>query len=115
MTDAGAGPLAVARRWIKALDERDQVAAAALVSEDCRIDNPAGGDDFVGPAGVRELVRMAPPTLRRTTRGERVDGNTVIVEALTRVPGIFASFTTWTIVTDGERITRVSFSRRPAN
>ena len=71
-----------------------------------------GGDDFIGPAGVRELVRMAPPTLRRTTRGERVDGNTVTVEALTRVPGIFASFTTWTIETDGERITRVAFSRR---
>jgi hypothetical protein len=107
--------LSLARRWFKALDDRDTGAAEALVSGDCRITNPAGSEDLVGPSGVRELLRMAPPTLRRTVREERVDGNTAIVSGLTRVPGVFANFTTWTIETDGERITRVSFAWRPAN
>ncbi len=115
MNEPAAGPLALTRRWFKALDDRDIGAAAQLVSEECRITNPTGGDDFVGPEGVRELLRMAPPTLRRTTRGERVEGNQVTISGLTRVPGVFANFTTWTIETDGERITRVSFAWRPAN
>ncbi len=115
MADVTTGPLHLARRWFVALDQRDGNAAAALVRDDCHITNPTGGDEFVGPAGVRELMRLAPPTLRRTTRGERVAGNTVIVQGLTRVPGLFANFTTWTIETDGDRITRVSFSWRPAN
>ncbi len=115
MAEAGSGPLDLARRWFSALDARDANAAAALVSDDCRITNPTGGDDFIGPAGVRELLRMAPPTLRRTTRGERLEGSTVVVQGLTRVPGLFANFTTWTIETDDDRITRVSFAWRPAN
>src|SRR5919201_4163960 len=105
-------PLALARRWFKALDERDSAAAAVLVSDDCRITNPAGTEDLVGPAGVRELLRMAPPTLRRSVREERVDGDTAIVSGLTRVPGLFANFTTWTIATDGARITRIGITWR---
>jgi hypothetical protein len=64
---------------------------------------------------VRELVRMAPPTVRRSVREERVDGDTAIVTGLTRVPGVFANFTTWRIETDGRRITRVTFAWRSAN
>jgi limonene-1,2-epoxide hydrolase len=109
------GPLQLARRWFAALDQRDADGAAELVSEDCRITNPTGAEDFVGPAGARELLRMAPPTLRRSLRGERLEGNAVIVEGLTRVPGLFANFTTWTIETDGQRITRIAFAWRPAN
>ena len=107
--------LALARRWFKALDDRDPAGAAALVSEDFRITNPTGAEELVGPAGVRDLLRMAPPTLRRSVREERVEGDTVVVTGLTRVPGLFANFTTWTIETDGGRITRIGFVWRPAN
>lgn len=112
---AESAPLKLARRWMKAIDERDPNAAADLVSDDCRITNPTGGDDFVGPSGVRELLRMAPPTLKRTTRTERVQGTTVHVEGLARIPGLMANFTTWRFETDGEHITRVTFALRPAN
>lgn len=115
MSDEKDGALVLARRWFRALDDRDVEAAAALVSDDCHITNPTGGDDFVGPAGVRELLRMAPPTLRRSLRDESVEGMTVTVRGLTRVPGVFANFTTWTIETDGDRITRVTFAWKPAN
>ena len=116
MADATSGPaLELARRWFKALDERNAGAAAVLVSEDCRITNPTGGDDLVGPAGVRQLLHMAPPTLTRSVREEAVDGSTVIVRGLTRVPGAFANYTTWTFQTDGERITHLTFAWRPAN
>lgn len=115
MADAAASAaLDLARRWFRALDERNLGAVAALVSDDCRITNPTGGDDLVGPAGVRQLLQMAPPTLT-SVREEQVDGTTVIVRGLTRVPGAFANYTTWTFHTDGERITRLSFSWRPAN
>jgi ketosteroid isomerase-like protein len=115
MAEDVAPALALARRWFKALDARDPTAAAALVSDDCRITNPAGNDDLVGPAGVRELLRMAPPTLRRSVRDERVEGDTAIITGLTRIPGVLANFTTWTIETDGRRITRVAFAWRAAN
>ena len=42
-------------------------------------------------------------------------GNTVILRGLTRSPGHFANFTTWTFETDGDRIVHVSFAWRPAN
>lgn len=115
MDEPVAPALSLARRWFKALDERDPAGAAALVTDACRITNPTGNDDLVGPDGVRELLRMAPPTLRRSVREERVEGDTAVVTGLTRVPGLFANFTTWTIETDGERITRIGFSWRPAN
>src|SRR5207248_9489939 len=60
MAEPVAPALVLARRWFKALDERDGARAAALVSDDCRITNPTGSEDLVGPAGVRELLRMAP-------------------------------------------------------
>jgi limonene-1,2-epoxide hydrolase len=107
--------LILARRWFKALDDRDPATAAGLVTEECRITNPAGTEDLVGPAGVRELLRMAPPTLRRSVREERVEGDRAIITGLTRVPGVFANFTTWTFETDGQRITRIGFVWRPAN
>ena len=46
---------------------------------------------------------------------EEVLGNTVILRGLTRSPGHFANFTTWTFETDGDRIVHVSFAWRPAN
>ena len=108
-------PLELARKWLAAVDARDANGAAALVSEDCRITNPGGGDDLIGPAGMRELIRNAPQNIRRSLREERVEGTTVIVTSLTRIPGIFASFATFTLETEGDRIKRVAFALRPAN
>lgn len=112
---APSDPIELAHRWFKALEERDAAAAAELVSEECRIMNPAGGDDLVGPAGARQLVQMAPPQLKRIVREERVEGNTAVLKGLARLPGIFANYTTWTLQTDGERITGVSFEWKAAN
>lgn len=103
------------RKWFAALAAGDAAAAASLVSDECRIANPAGGDDLVGPGGVRQLAQMAPRTLRRSIREERVEGTTVIVKGLTRLPGVFANYTTWRFETDGRRITRLTFAWRPAN
>lgn len=103
------------RKWFKALADRDANAVADLVSEDCRIENPAGSEDLVGPAGARQLMQMAPASLRRTIREEMVEGTTVVVRGLSRVPGVFANYTTWTFETDGERITRLTFEWRAAN
>lgn len=103
------------RKWFAALSARDAKGAARLVADDCRIQNPGGGDDLIGPAGARQLAQLAPPTLRRSIREERVDGTTVIVKGLTRLPGVFANYTTWTFETDGSRITRLTFAWRAAN
>jgi hypothetical protein len=113
--EEGSAALDLVRRWFKALDEHDASEAASLVSEDCRITNPAGAEDLVGPAGARQLVQMAPPQLRRIVREESLEGDTVTVRGLVVVPGAFTNYTTWTIETDGERITRVSFAWKPAN
>ena len=103
------------RKWFAALAARDVAAASSLVADDCRIQNPGGGDDLVGPAGVRQLVQLAPHALRRSIREERVEGTTVIVKGLARIPGVFANYTTWTFETDGQRITRLTFAWRAAN
>ncbi len=103
------------RRWFAALAAGDVSTATSLVADDCHIQNPGGGDDLVGTTGVRQLMQLAPSTLKRTIREERVEGTTVIVKGLTRLPGVFANFTTWTFETDGERIRRLSFAWRAAN
>src|SRR3989442_8482133 len=93
--------LSLARRWFKALDDRDPWTAAALVSDDCRITNPTGNEDLVGPAGVRELLRIAPPTLRRAGWAGRVEGDTPNVTGLTPGAGGLPNLTNLTIRTDG--------------
>ncbi len=108
-------PLELAHDWFKALEERNPSAAAELVSEDCHITNPAGGDDLVGPAGARQLVQMSPPQLKRVVREEHVEDDAAVLEGLARLPGAFANYTTWRVETDGERITGVSFTWKPAN
>jgi hypothetical protein len=51
----------------------------------------------------------------RVVREESVMGTTVILRGLTRSPGHFANYTTWTFETDGALITHVTFAWRPAN
>ena len=67
-----------------------------------------------GRDGARRLVRIAPAFIRRI-REQQIDGTTVILRGLTRAPGHFANYTTWTFETDGQLITHVTFAWRPAN
>jgi len=53
---------------------------------------------------------VRPPRSRREGRGER--RHSAWTDAL---PGHFANYTTWTFETDGDLITHVTFTWRPAN
>lgn len=107
-------PLEAARTFLSALEEKDPERAASVCAETVVIELPGGENELRGKDGARQLMRMAPPFVR-TVREEEVVGDTVVLKGLTRAPGQFANYTTWTFETDGELITRVSFSWRPAN
>ena len=107
-------PLDAARAFMTALEKRDAERAAAVVADDVVIELPGGETELRGKDGARQLMRMAPPFVR-TVREEDVHGDTVVLKGLTRAPGQFANYTTWTFETDGEHITRVTFAWKPAN
>jgi len=107
-------PLVAAKAFMDALENKDPEKAAAVAADDIVIELPGGDNELHGKEGARQLMRMAPPFVRRI-REETVEGNTVILKGLTRAPGMFANYTTWTFETDGEHITRVTFQWKPAN
>jgi ketosteroid isomerase-like protein len=107
-------PLEAAMTFMRALETRDAERAASVCAEDVTIVLPGGETELEGRDGARRLVRMAPPFVR-LIREEQVDGDTVILRGLTRAPGLFANYTTWTFVTDGSLITHVSFAWKAAN
>lgn len=107
-------PLEAARTFMAALEASDADKAAAVCAEDVTIVLPGSDTELEGRDGARRLIRMAP-AFRRLIREEIVEGNTVILKGLTRAPGVFTNFTTWTFQTDGERITHLSFIWKPAN
>ena len=107
-------PLEAAKTFMDALEARDPERAAAVCSENVQIELPGGDPQLEGRDGARRLVRIAPPFIRRI-REQQIDGTTVILRGLTRAPGHFANYTTWTFETDGQLITHVSFAWRPAN
>jgi len=92
----------------------DPLSAAKTCADDIAIELPGADNQLEGKEGARRLIRMAPPFIR-LIREEQVDGNTVVLRGLTRSPGHFANYTTWTFETNGNLITHVSFSWRPAN
>ena len=97
-----------------ALEASDAERAAELCAPDVTIRLPGGNNELEGRDGARRLIRMAP-AFRRLIREEVVEGNTVILKGLTRAPGLFTNFTTWTFETDGERITHLTFLWKPGN
>lgn len=97
-----------------ALQDSDAERAAAVCAEDVTIVLPGGETELEGREGARRLIRMAPPFVR-LIREEQVEGDTVILRGLTRAPGLFANYSTWTFETDGSLITHVAFEWRPAN
>jgi len=107
-------PLESARAFMTALEKRDPERAASVVADGVVIELPGGDTQLHGKDGARQLMRMAPPFVR-TIRDEDVLGDTVVLKGLTRAPGQFANYTTWTFETDGEHITRVTFAWKPAN
>lgn len=107
-------PSEAARAFMTALEKRDPEKAASVVADDVVIELPGGDTQLHGKDGARQLMRMAPPFVR-IIREEDVLGDTVVLKGLTRAPGQFANYTTWTFETDGDRITRVTFAWRPAN
>jgi limonene-1,2-epoxide hydrolase len=107
-------PLEAAKTFMSALEESDAEKAASVCADDVTIVLPGGETELQGKDAAKRLIRVAPPFIRRV-REEHVEGNTVILRGLTRSPGHFANFTTWTFETDGDKIIHVSFSWRPAN
>jgi limonene-1,2-epoxide hydrolase len=107
-------PLTAAKTFMAALEANDAERAAAVCADDVGILLPGGENELEGKEGAKQLIRMAPPFVR-IIREEEVDGNTVILRGLTRSPGRFANYTTWTFETDGSLIKHVTFSWRPAN
>jgi hypothetical protein len=97
-----------------ALEANDAEKAAAVCAEDIAIELPGGDRQLEGREGAKQLIRMAPPFVR-VVREESVLGTTVILRGLTRSPGHFANYTTWTFETDGDLITHVTFAWKPAN
>lgn len=97
-----------------ALEARDPDRAASVCAENVHIELPGGDSDLEGREGARRLVRMAPNFVRRISDHE-TRGTTVILRGLTRAPGHFANYSTWTFETDGALITHVTFAWKPAN
>ena len=109
-----ADPLSAAKTFMAALEANDADKAVAVCADDIAIELPGADNQLEGKEGARRLIRMAPPFIR-LIREEQVDGNTVVLRGLTRSPGHFANYTTWTFETNGNLITHVSFAWRPAN
>lgn len=107
-------PLELARAFMRAVEDRDADAAAALCAEDVEVLLPGAEQPLRGQDGVREIIRRGPAFLH-SLRGEEEKGTTAHLRTLTRAPGVFANYTTWNVETDGERITRLTFDLRPAN
>ncbi len=107
-------PLEAARAFMVALEANDAEQAASVCAENVVIVLPGGENQLEGRDGARRLVRMAPPFVR-LVREEQVEGTVVTLRGLTRAPGHFANYTTWTFETNGELITHVTFAWRPAN
>ncbi len=107
-------PLEAAKAFMAALGAKDAEKAAAVCADDVVIELPGGDNELRGKDGARQLMRLAPPFVR-IVREEQVKGNTVVLKGLTRAPGQFANYTTWTFETKDGLITHVTFSWRPAN
>lgn len=107
-------PLEAAKTFMAALAARDAERAAAVCADSVVIELPGSDNELKGKDGARQLMRMAPP-FQRVVRDEKVMGKTVVLTGLTRAPGQFANYTTWTFETEDDLITRVIFAWRPAN
>jgi ketosteroid isomerase-like protein len=107
-------PLEAAKTFMAALEAGDPDKAGSVCADNVTLVLPGGETELQGKDAAKRLIRMAPPFIR-LVRDEEVHGSSVILRGLTRSPGHFANFTTWTFETDGDRIVHISFAWRPAN
>ena len=106
--------LEVARAFVNAVVEREANAAAELCTDMVEVLLPGADVPLRGKEGVRQMIRMAPEFLQSMRDEEERDGE-VRITTLTRAPGLFANYTTWLFVMDGDKIDRLSFELRGAN
>jgi len=104
----------VARAFVNAVVEREANAAAELCTEKVEVLLPGADVPLRGKDGVRQMIRMAPEFLQSMRDEEERDGE-VRITTLTRAPGVFANYTTWLFVMNGDKIDRLSFELRGAN
>ena len=106
--------LAIARSFIDAVQAKNDRAAAELCSNEIEVLLPGAGTPLKGKDGVRQMIDLAPK-LEQSARGEVQRGDEVRISTLTRAPGVFANYTTWVFVFEGNKIRRLSFELRAAN
>ena len=106
--------LEVAKGFINAVVEREANAAAELCTETVEVLLPGADEPLRGREGVRQMIRMAPQFLQSMRDEDERDGE-VRITTLTRAHGVFANYTTWLFVMNGEKIDRLSFELRGAN
>ena len=106
--------LTVARSFIEAVQAKNDRAAAEFCSGDVEVLLPGASAPLRGKDGVRQMVNLAPK-LEQSARGEEQRGDEVRISTLTRFPGVFANYTTWLFVFEGDKIRRLSFELRAAN
>lgn len=107
-------PLEAAKTFMAALEGKDPERAASVCADEVTIVLPGGETEIEGKEGAKRLIRMAPAFVR-IVREEEVEGTTVTLRGLTRAPGHFTNYTTWTFETDGSQITHLTFAWKPAN
>jgi len=110
----GVGTLDTARAFIAAVQKQDADAAAELCADDVEVMLPGADQALRGKDGVRQMIRLAPQFEHSLRDEEERDGE-VRITTLTRAPGVFANYTTWRFVVDGDRIKRLAFDLRGAN
>jgi ketosteroid isomerase-like protein len=108
------GTLDTARAFIAAVQQQDADAAAELCADDVEVMLPGADQALRGKDGVRQMIRLAPQFEHSLRDEEERDGE-VRITTLTRAPGVFANYTTWRFVVDGDRIKRLAFDLRGAN
>ena len=106
--------LSAARSFIEAAQAKNDRAAAALCSDEIEVWLPGASGPLTGKDGVRQMVNLAPK-LEQSARSEEQRGDQVRISTLTRVPGVFANYTTWIFVFERDKIRRLSFELRAAN
>jgi len=106
--------LDVARGFINAVQDKNADAAADLCADDVEVLLPGADAPLRGKEGVRQMIRMAPQFVQ-SMRDEEEQGGEVRITTLTRAPGVFANYTTWRFVLDGDHVKRLSFDLRGAN
>ena len=108
------GTLETARAFIAAVQKQEADAAAALCADDVEVMLPGADQPLRGKDGVRQMIRLAPQFEHSLRDEEERDGE-VRITTLTRAPGVFANYTTWRFVVEGDLVRRLAFDLRGAN